>query len=72
MAIGTKWRVEFETTEGMGNSFLEGAISDMIGTDENDKLITKNIKVTCLKEFTEREYKEHDKEIRKMHEILFN
>ncbi len=66
MPLGTKWKIVFETTDPLGERFVEGAIIDTIGTDDEDNPIVKKIKVDCLKELTDEEYKAHDEMMEKM------
>ncbi len=66
MPLGTLFVVTLETTEPVGDVFIEGVIVDGLGKTEDDGgNITKNIKVSCLKELTDEEYKKHDEEKKK-------
>lgn len=66
MPLGTKWRIELETTEPVGDLFIEGIIIDGLGQNEMDGgNITKSVKVKCLKEITEEQYKKRDEEQKK-------
>ena len=49
MPLGTKWRVEFETTESVGDQGVESATREFLGTGSDYEPIVKNIKVVCLK-----------------------
>ena len=49
MPLGTKWKVEFETTEPVGDQGIEDATREFLGTDDKYETIVKNIKVVCLK-----------------------
>lgn len=64
MPLETKWRVEFETIEPIGDVFIEGVIMDGVGKIyDSNKYIAENIKVTCLRELTKKEYKKYDEEM---------